>query len=83
MSIFILKIFYNCIIHVRYKLWFLPKCLNAINVGTSVFTAKRNLTAHQKNHDGVRFPCTVCSLMFSYKSHLNRHLKNIHGMYIV
>jgi len=41
------------------------------------------LTAHQKKHAGVRFPCTVCPSTFNDKSHLNRHLKNVHGMFIL
>ncbi|XP_060876104.1 uncharacterized protein LOC132949299 [Metopolophium dirhodum] len=46
----------------------------------SVFSAKRNLVAHQKKHTGVSFPCTTCVKSFNDKSHLNRHMKNIHGI---
>ncbi|CAI6374838.1 unnamed protein product [Macrosiphum euphorbiae] len=46
----------------------------------SVFTMKHNLVAHQKKHMGVRFPCTACPLTFSYKTGLNKHIKNIHGI---
>ncbi|KAF0749098.1 Uncharacterized protein FWK35_00014160 [Aphis craccivora] len=46
----------------------------------SVFSAKRNLVAHQKKHDGVRFPCTVCASTFTFKTGLNKHLKNTHGI---
>ncbi|KAF0709490.1 zinc finger protein 668-like, partial [Aphis craccivora] len=33
---------------------------------------------HQKTHTGIRFPCTICQTTFKYKSHLNRHRKNLH-----
>lgn len=46
----------------------------------SVFTRKSNLTAHQKKHDGVRFPCTVCASTFTLKTNLNKHMKNMHGI---
>ncbi|KAF0718013.1 Uncharacterized protein FWK35_00026474 [Aphis craccivora] len=46
----------------------------------SVFTAKHNLTVHQKKHAGVRFPCTVCPSTYSFKTSLNKHLKNAHGI---
>ncbi|XP_050065305.1 zinc finger protein 350-like [Aphis gossypii] len=46
----------------------------------SVFTAKHNLTVHQKKHTGVRIPCTVCPSTFSFKTSLNKHLKNAHGI---
>ncbi|KAF0711910.1 zinc finger protein 467-like [Aphis craccivora] len=44
----------------------------------SVFTAKRNLTAHQKNHDGVRFPRTVFSIVFRLQISPQQTFKNIH-----
>ncbi|XP_050063220.1 LOW QUALITY PROTEIN: uncharacterized protein LOC126552543 [Aphis gossypii] len=46
----------------------------------SVFTAKHNLTVHQKKHTGVRIPCTVCPSTFSFKTSLNKHLKNAYGI---
>ncbi|CAI6374127.1 unnamed protein product [Macrosiphum euphorbiae] len=46
----------------------------------SGFNAKRNLIAHQKKHMGVRFPFTICPSTFSYKTGLNKHTKNIHGI---
>ncbi|XP_025192669.1 uncharacterized protein LOC112592729, partial [Melanaphis sacchari] len=45
---------------------------------TSEFTAKRNLLAHQKTHTGLRYPCTICAVTFSYKSNLKKHLKKYH-----
>ncbi|KAF0751114.1 zinc finger protein 746-like, partial [Aphis craccivora] len=45
-----------------------------------VFTAKHNLTVHQKKSAGVRFPYTVCPSTFSFKTSLNKHLKNAHGI---
>uniref|UniRef100_A0A2S2QHJ0 Zinc finger protein n=1 Tax=Sipha flava TaxID=143950 RepID=A0A2S2QHJ0_9HEMI len=44
------------------------------------FTRKYNFIAHQKKHAGVRFPCTICSSSFSYKTGLSKHMKNIHGI---
>jgi len=48
---------------------------------TLEFTVKRILIAHRKTHEGVRLPCIRCGITFSYKTNLNKHLKNAHGMY--
>lgn len=46
----------------------------------SVFGRKASLVRHEITHTGIHFPCTVCTSTFNYKSHVNRHLKNIHGI---
>ncbi|XP_016659533.1 uncharacterized protein LOC107883636 [Acyrthosiphon pisum] len=45
-----------------------------------VFRRKGSLVRHEITHTGIRFPCTVCTSTFNYKAHVNRHLKNIHGI---
>ncbi|XP_029344872.1 zinc finger protein 746-like [Acyrthosiphon pisum] len=45
-----------------------------------VFGRKDSLVRHEITHTGIRFPCTVCTSTFNYKSCVNRHLKNIHGI---
>ncbi|XP_060873939.1 uncharacterized protein LOC132947697 [Metopolophium dirhodum] len=46
----------------------------------SVLARKDGLVRHGKTHAGIRFPCTVCTSTFNDKSHLKRHMKNIHGI---
>ncbi|XP_022181677.1 uncharacterized protein LOC111041651 [Myzus persicae] len=33
---------------------------------------------HEKTHEGIRFPCTICTSTFSNRSHMNRHIKTVH-----
>ncbi|XP_060859704.1 uncharacterized protein LOC132936909 [Metopolophium dirhodum] len=75
--------FYKCFKHyIIFHLVFISNILNMFNCVQcpSVFAAKRNLVAHQKTHTDMRFSCNVCEKSFSYKTSLNKHLKNVHGI---
>ncbi|KAE9521299.1 hypothetical protein AGLY_018318 [Aphis glycines] len=35
---------------------------------------------HEKTHEGVHLPCTICTSTFKYKSHLKRYMKTVHAV---
>ena len=47
------------------------------------YTSKQSLRHHLATSHGVgetrKFECDLCSRVFGQKSHLNRHIKQVHG----
>lgn len=61
-----------------YSIFFIFKMFKRYNC-TFSFTRKDNLHRHEKTHNGIRFPYTICTSTFSDKCHQNRHnMKNVH-----
>uniref|UniRef100_A0A182PBH7 Uncharacterized protein n=1 Tax=Anopheles epiroticus TaxID=199890 RepID=A0A182PBH7_9DIPT len=43
------------------------------------FKASNSLKTHELIHEGVKFPCTVCDKVYSYRSLLNKHIRICHA----
>jgi hypothetical protein len=72
--IFIITFFY---ISFKYILDIMFKCRKCL----SMFTSKDNLIRHENTHVGNSFPWEISKSTFSNKTHLNKHMQNVHGIY--
>lgn len=36
------------------------------------------MVRHVKTHDGVKFPCNLCTILFTYKHNHDMHVKTVH-----
>ena len=55
------------------------KCINECDICGKTFKEKRFLMTHKMAHDGPsKFTCNLCEKSFSYKSGLQKHIRNVH-----